>query len=218
MSKILLNDDTSNKNLNRGQPLVATNAPWGQSAPSTHQQHQSRPQQCQQQQQQPQLQPQPHQIYNSGNYKTPQQAYGYPGQQNIQQQIQPQFRQEGQKGYEAKKSNMSTGYPHTPQQPQESIHYPKKQQQENIQYQKKPLDVVSTRNTIQTSAKTHPDGSRSSNKSSHGQTPHSAFGHVVGGTTSERNSNLMTNASAKNVQSTTAASKRRKVCLILLHR
>jgi hypothetical protein len=216
MSKLLLNDDASNKNLNRGQPLVATNAPWGQSAPSIHQQHQSRPQQYQQQQ--PPPQPQPHQVYNSGNYKTPQQAYGYPGQQNIKQQTQPQFRQEGQRGYEEKKSNMSTGYPHTTQQqPQESIHYSKKQQQENIQYQKKPLDVISTRNSNQTSAKSHSDGNRSSNKSVHGETPHSAFGHVVGGTTSERNSNL-TNASAKIVQSTTAASKRRKVCLILLHR
>lgn len=205
MSKLLLNDDTSNKNPNKGQALVATNALWSQSAP-THQQHQSRPQQYQQQQ----PQPQPHQIYNSGNYKTPQQAYGYPGQQNIKQQTQPQFGQEGQKGYEEKKSNTSTGYPHTTQ-PQESIHYLKKQQQENIQYQKKPLDVISSRNSIQTSAKTHSDGSRSSNKSVHGQTPHSAFGHVVGGTT-------VTNASAKNVQFTTAASKRRKVCLILTQR
>jgi hypothetical protein len=201
MSKLLLNDDTSNKNLFRGHPHVTTNQhmSWGQSTPSMHQQHQLHPQQYQQQQPQTQQ----HQTYSSGNYKTPQQAYGNP-QHNMKQQTQSRFRQEGQKGHEEKKSNMSTGYPHTPHL-QEST-YPKKQQQESIQYQKKPLDVTSTRNNIQTSTKAHSEGSRSHDKSVYGQTPHSAFGHVVGGTTSEKSSNPV-----NNVQSSTATSKRRKV-------
>jgi hypothetical protein len=201
MSKLLLNDDSSNKNFTRGQPLAATNQhmSWGQSAPSMHQQHQLRPQQYQQQQPQTQQ----HQTYSSGNYKTPQQAYGNP-QHNMKQQTQPQFRQEGQKGYEEKKSNMGTGYPPTSH-PQESTHL-KKQQQESIQYQKKPLDIISNRNNIQTSTKAYSEGSRSHDKSVYGQTPHSAFGHVVGGTTNEKSSNPV-----NNVQPSTATSKRRKV-------